>query len=129
MNPDDLWRFLLIGYPITIAIETPILLLGLSPRHGFARRFFAGLWLTACTYPVVVLVLPALLRNRNAYIIVAETFAPVAECLLFWLAFGTPETRWRRPMWWDFAAITLANITSFAVGEMFARRGWWDYLL
>jgi hypothetical protein len=63
------------------------------------------------------------------YLIVAETFAPLAECVLFWLAFGDRAQRWRRGMWWDFAAITLANVSSFAVGEMFRARGWWERLL
>lgn len=85
------WRFLVIGYLLTIAIEAPILLVGLSRGHSFARRLFAGVWLTACTYPIVVLVLPLvvppLFTNPEAgdwaYLAVAETFAPAAECLLF----------------------------------------------
>src|SRR5215467_13015731 len=81
MSPADLWRFLLIGYPFTILIETPILFIGLSRRHSIKRRLFAGVWLTACTYPIVVLVMPLLLANasRAIYLSVAETFAPVAE--------------------------------------------------
>ena len=55
---EQLWRFLPIGYLVTIAVETPILLVGLSPVHRLGRRFVAGLWLTACTYPIVGLVLP-----------------------------------------------------------------------
>src|SRR5205085_8102340 len=88
MSASDLWRFLLIGYPFTILIETPILLLGLSSRHSLKRRLFAGVWLTACTYPIVVLVMPLMFANasRGIYLAVAETFAPVAECVLFWLA-------------------------------------------
>src|ERR671932_1664791 len=85
-----IWRFLFVGYLFTVAVETPVLLLLLSPRHTLRRRLFAGLWLTACTYPVVVLVLPVLFAgtSRAAYLAVAETFAPVAECAIFWLAFG-----------------------------------------
>ena len=43
------------------------------------------LWLTACTCPVVVLVLPVLPEGatRAAYLLAAELFAPAAECLLF----------------------------------------------
>src|SRR5712691_1492133 len=93
MSPSDLWRFLVIGYPFTILIETPLLLIGLSKRHSIKRRLFAGIWLTACTYPIVVLVLPLFFASasRTLYLIVAETFAPVAECVLFWLAFGREE--------------------------------------
>ncbi len=89
MSPTELWRFLPIGYLFTISIETPILLVGLSPRHSLRRRLLAGIWLTACTYPIVTLVLPLLLVNKSraVFLIVAEIFAPAAECVLFWLAF------------------------------------------
>lgn len=126
MNP---WLFLLIGYPVTIAVETPILMLGLSPRHPMSRRIFAGIWLTACTYPVVVLVLPPLLLStpddRLRYLLVAETFAPAAECALFWLAFGARAERWRYSMWRDFYTIVWANLLSFAVGEAFSELQVW----
>ena len=114
MSPSELWRFLPIGYLVTIAIEVPILFFGLSAHHSKLRRVVAGFWLTACTYPIVVLVLALLLVNgsRAFYLVVAETFAPVAECLLFWLAFGR-ETRWR-----DFTAIVVANLASFLIGEV-----------
>ncbi len=115
MSPYELWRFLPIGYLLTIAIETPILFIGLSPHHSKRRRILAGLWLTACTYPIVTLVLPLLLidYSRAFFLLIAETFAPVAECMLFWLAFGK-EARWR-----DFAVIVIANLASFLVGEFF----------
>jgi hypothetical protein len=92
MPPTDqqLWTFLPWGYALTVALELPVLLVGLSPRHPLRRRIFAGFWLTACTYPIVILVLPPLLWSRwgeTAYLIIAETFAPAAECLLFWLLF------------------------------------------
>ena len=114
MSPSELWLFLPIGYLFTIAIEIPILFFGLSAHHSQLRRVGAGVWLTACTYPIVTLVLPLILVNesRAFYLLVAETFAPVAECLLFWLAFGR-EARWR-----DFAAIVIANIASFLLGEV-----------
>ena len=114
MSPQELWRFLPLGYLLTIAIETPILLLGLSPHHPVRRRLLSGIWLTACTYPIVVLVLPLLFVNqpRAVFIGVAEVFAPVAECLLFWCAFGK-ETKWR-----DFGVIVVANLASFLVGEI-----------
>lgn len=114
MSPHDLWRFLPIGYLFTIAIETPILLLGLSRHHSIKRRLLSGIWLTACTYPIVVLVLPLLLANysRTFYLLIAETFAPVAECLLFWAAFGE-KTKWR-----DFGVIVVANVSSFLIGTL-----------
>ena len=126
MSPSDLWRFLLIGYPFTILIETPVLLLGLSQRHSIKRRLFAGVWLTACTYPIVVLVMPLMFANvsRTIYLAVAETFAPVAECILFWLAYGKAEELGKRSMWQDFATIVIANLASFLGGEVLNAYGW-----
>ena len=123
MSPLQLWRFLPLGYLLTIAIETPILFFALSPHHPKRHRLIAGLWLTACTYPIVTLVLPLLLENysRGVYLLVAETFAPVAECLLFWLAFGSGAELGRRSMWRDFAAIVAANLASFVAGEIMYR--------
>jgi len=114
VSPFDLWQFLPVGYLLTIAIETPILFIGLSPHHSKRRRILAGLWLTACTYPIVTLVLPLLLvdHSRAFYLLIAEVFAPVAECLLFWLAFGK-EAKGR-----DFAVIVIANVASFLIGEV-----------
>jgi hypothetical protein len=115
------WIFLPIGYLFTIAIETPVLLVGLSPEHSWKRRFGAGVWLTACTYPIVVLVIPDLFNpasERPAYLTVAEIFAPVAECALFWVAFAPLKNPWR-----DMITVTVANLASFGLGEL----GW--YLL
>jgi hypothetical protein len=122
MSPNDLWQFLIPGYLLTILIETTILVVGLSPRHSLGRKLFAGVWLTASTYPIVVLVLPLLFTrtSRTTYVIVAETFAPLAECLLFWLAFGRKGGTQLR----DLGAIVLANLTSFAFGEVLASYGW-----
>ena len=126
MSPSDLWRFLLIGYLFTILIETPVLLIGLSKRHPIKRRLAAGVWLTACTYPIVVLVMPLIFASatRTIYLIVAETFAPVAECSLFWLAFGSASELGKRSMWQDFATIVVANLASFIGGELLGAYGW-----
>ena len=120
MSPLELWRFLPLGYLFTVAIETPILFFALAPRHPKRHRILAGLWLTACTYPIVTLVLPLLMENnsRATFLVVAETFAPVAECILFWLAFGSAAEVGKRSMWRDFGAIVLANLASFLLGEL-----------
>src|SRR5450755_3998630 len=89
MDPNRLWSFLPIGYLISIAVETPVLLAGLSRRHSLRDRLLAGVWLTACTYPIVVIVMPLMMPpdkvSGGVALAVEETFAPVAECLLFWL--------------------------------------------
>ena len=129
MSPSDLWLFLPFGYLLTILIETPILVLGLSQRHSLRRKLFAGVWLTACTYPIVVLVLPLVFEHssRATYLIVAEIFAPVGECILFWLAYGKREEVGQRSMWRDFAAIVLANLASFLAGEVLNAYRWFGF--
>jgi hypothetical protein len=130
MPPSDLWHFLPLGYLLTILIETPILLVGLSSRHPLQRKLFAGVWLTACTYPIVVLVLPLLFApdQRFRYLVVAETFAPVAECSLFWLAFGNKEQVGKPSMWRDFMVIIVANLASFGIGEVMNAWRWFGLL-
>jgi hypothetical protein len=130
MSPSELWHFFPLGYLFSILIETPILLIGLSQRHSIKRRLFAGIWLTACTYPIVVLVLPMLFVNQSRvlYLLVAETFAPVAECVLFWLAFGSEEAIGNASMWRDFGAIIVANVASFLGGEVLNAYGWFGML-
>jgi hypothetical protein len=120
-HPDMLWSFLPWGYLLTVSVEIPVLVWGLSARHALSRRLAAGLWLTACTYPVVVLALPYLVwepYGRPAYLAVAETFAPVAECVLFRLAYGTGQPLRVPSTFRDLAAIVAANLASFAVGEV-----------
>lgn len=123
---NELWYFLPIGYLVTILIETPMLLVGLSPKVTIAQRLRCGVWLTACTYPIVVLVLPAIFfdQSRALYLTVAEIFAPAGECFLFWLAFrgkGQLESSdWTRCM----IAIVIANLASFGFGEIMNAYGW-----
>jgi hypothetical protein len=90
-------------------------------------RLFAGAWLTACTYPVVWLVLPPFFtaEERWLYLLVAETFAPAAECAIFWLAFIRPLPSDRTATLRDFAAVTVANLCSFGFGEVLIAAGLW----
>ena len=122
----ELWRFLPFGYLLTIAIETPILLLGLPAKISIRQRAWLGVWLTACTYPIVILVLPPILfgESRAGYLVVAETFAPVAECALFWLAYRRDKelttADWVRSM----MVIVIANLASFGAGELLNAYSW-----
>lgn len=114
-----MWIFFPWGYALTVMIEAPILLMGLAPRHRLRERLIAGLWLTACTYPIVVLVLPQLVwgpLGRAWYLLIAETFAPVAECLLFRLAYGAGTRKLDDVR--DAATIVMANLGSFGCGEL-----------
>lgn len=119
MTFNNPWSFLPVGFALTCLIETPILVAGLSPRHSLARKLMLGLWLNAFSYPIVILVFPVILhRYPNwVYITVAEVFAPVSECALFWVAFGSRRELGTRTMWRDFAVICAANMASFLIGE------------
>jgi len=132
-EPSDLWRFLPIGYLLTVLLEGPVLWFGLSPGHSWRRKLHAAWWLTACTYPIVILVLPATVEaywGRTAYVATAEIFAPVAECLLFRWAYGSAArvpngdaSLLVRP-WRDMTAIVVANLVSFGVGGWVVK--WWS---
>lgn len=122
----ELWYFLPFGYLFTILIETPVLIVGLSPKVSLKQKLWCGAWLSACTYPIVILVLPAIFfgQSRALYLFVAETFAPVGECFLFWLAFRGKNLLdsgdWLRCM----IAIIFANLASFGFGEIMNHYGW-----
>ncbi len=121
-----MWRFFLPGYLLTVALEMPVLLVGLSTHHSWRSRWMAGFWLTACTYPIVVLVLPVLLpapQWHGVYIAVAEVFAPAVECLLLSLAFYGDRYWPRASRLRDYAAVIVANLVSFLLGGWIAS---WD---
>jgi hypothetical protein len=132
-NAETLWAFLPIGYLLTILIEAPILMIGLSPRHPWTHRLFAGVWLTACTYPIVVLVLPLLftemgvdiVAHRWIFLLPAEAFAHFGECALFWMAFGKRDLFNTRSFWRDMAVVFFANLASFLSFEVAYALGWW----
>ena len=126
LGPGDLWFFLPVGYLLTILIETPILVIGLSPKLSLRQKLLCGIWLTACTYPIVVLVLPTIFFGmpRWQYLAVAETFAPVAECVIFWLAFRSKRLLAARDWVRSFVAIVIANLVSFGAGEILNYTGW-----
>ena len=113
---------------LTILIETPVLLVGLSPRHSLGRRLFAGVWLNACSYPIVFFVIPQIydqVNQRVPYLIVAEIFAPLCECLLFWFAFLKDDKSAGKGVFVrDMATIVIANLASFGVGELLYWQGW-----
>jgi hypothetical protein len=105
MNP---WVFLPIGYLLSVAVECPVLLIGLSRRHSLRVRLFASFWLTACTYPIVILSMPAIFPDH--YVLPSEIFAALGECALF---AGLFRGKWQ---WRDMIAIVAANLASFLFG-------------
>ena len=121
-----LWYFMPVGYAATVAIEMPLLIFLLPKQISVRARIACGFWLTACTYPIVVLVLPALMAgfSRTSYLLVAETFAPVAECLLFWLAFRKRDDLHTAGWVRSFLAVCIANLASFGIGELLNAYVW-----
>lgn len=121
MRPESMGPgiFLIVGYVATVAIEGPILWYGLSASHSKIARLTAAFWLTACTYPIVVLVVPSidLSQSRGGYLLVAESFAVLGECLLFTVLFPVESLRSRLR---DVSVVAIANLTSFLLGEL-----WW----
>lgn len=128
MPADPLLKMMAVGYFLTVSMEIPVLLAGLSRRHTASQRLFAGFWLTACTYPIVWLVLPPLFESRMWYLMVAETFAPLGECLLFQFTLGRTNPASRRDTIQDMMTITVANLISFGLGELFNRNVGWAWL-
>ena len=119
MNATELCLFLVVGYVATVCIEIPVLMWGLHPRHSRSFKMKAGFVLTAFTYPIVVLVLPATIMpyvGRVACIAIAETYAPLAEMLFF--RYLVDQKLLTRP---DRNAVTilLANVLSFVIGLVF----------
>ncbi len=119
MLKTELWFLLGAGYCLTILIEIPILCFGLSAKYSLRERVVSGVWLTAFTYPCVVLVFPALLslagiRSHGVYLLIAETYAPLAEIQLF--RYLQRQPLWQRPDR-DAGIILLANLCSFLAGS------------
>jgi hypothetical protein len=112
---------ILCDYIISVSIETPVLCWLLSPRYSMATRVFCGFFLTACSYPVMALVLPRIVNpfsNYFTFMTVAEVFAPVSECFVFWVLFARRAGPGKGSLKRDFVAIILANLASFAAGEV-----------
>ncbi|MEM7453438.1 MAG: hypothetical protein AAF456_03685 [Planctomycetota bacterium] len=121
---EELWLFLPLGYCLTIFFEIPVLLVGLAKVHSLRERLIAGFGLTAFTYPVVVLVLPLIFAQQpTTFMIVAEIFAPLAECWLFALLFHTARVS-KPDRLRNYAAIVVANLVSFGCGELLKLAGW-----
>ena len=108
------------SYLMTIAIETPVLVVGLAKPHRLWVRLVAGVGLTACTYPLLWLALPAViaLDRRGLFLAVGETLVPVAECAIFFLVFELGRGYSWRVLRRDWITIVLANLASFGIGEV-----------
>lgn len=112
MPPASAWFELARAYLITVLVEGVVLWFGLAAAHSRARRCGAALWLSACTLPVVHFVFPGV-GPPIVWVPLAEVFAPVAECALFFTVVA-PQARQSRLR--DGVTIVVANLASFLVG-------------
>ena len=120
MSPTEQCLFLLFGYCVTVVVELPILYVGLSRKHTRSERVTAGFLLTAFTYPMVILVLPGLftlwgVHSRTALLLLAETYAPIAE-VLFFRCFLNQRLLAKPDR--NAVVILAANLSSFLLGEL-----------
>jgi hypothetical protein len=123
-SPEALWRWVPLGVVLTVALELPVLLVGLSPwmrsrwraappHPTVGQRCAAAVWLTAVTYPIVAVALPLVLWPRAPYAIyvgVAEAFAITGECLLYRTVWGGTRS--------DLVVVAMANVVSATVGML-----------
>ncbi|MFN9717922.1 MAG: hypothetical protein ACK58L_04455 [Planctomycetota bacterium] len=119
MVPLSVLLLVICGYLLTVFIEIPVLLLGMARQHGIRDTMVNGLLLTAFTYPIVVMVLPAAFAamkvdNRMMYLAVAEFFAPAAEVMFFRFLTNKPVAV---ALDRDVLVIVVANLASFLLGE------------
>jgi len=114
----ELESFFVVGYLTTVLIEACVLVPGLAGSVPIRERLLFSALLTAFTYPFVVIVFPLWLNShgRLVTLIVAETFAPMAEVFLLRFAINQPlRSRLDR----NAVAVITANVVSFGVGELF----------
>lgn len=105
-----------VYYLITVAVELSVLWFALSRRYSSRSKWVAGFWLTACTYPILWLVLPPFFDDYWTYMAVGETLVPLIECGLFWAVFIRPLPPNRLATRRDMAAVVAANVSSFLFG-------------
>lgn len=96
------------AFAVTQAVEMPVYVFGaLRSNASRLQRWGLAFGASALTHPIVWFVLPPLFGNWLVYVIVAETFAVLAEGMFLFLVGG------RRP--WLFAVA--ANAASVVTGE------------
>ena len=114
-------RLMALSYLLTVAIETPVLLIGLSRPHSWKVRLAAGIGLTACTYPLLWFVLPQVISLREhggLFLAVGETLVSVVECAIFFVVFERGRGFGQRVLVRDWITIVVANLASFGLGEV-----------
>ena len=98
------------AFALTLTLETAVLLVFFWHRAPRWRIVLTALVANAVTHPVVWFVLPKLMTSYGAYIVVAETWAVLAEVPIL-VAMLRP-----RPWYVALSASALANLASYGCG-------------
>jgi len=119
VNTTAMLLFLASGYLATVAIEAPLLVAFLPSRYSLRTRIGCGFWLTACTYPVVVLVMPNIANGPFSWsvtLLVTEIWVALTEVALLRAVAGRRLlASFRR----EDGVVIVANLASFLAGELF----------
>lgn len=105
----------------TVVLESLVLFLCLTPDIQPRQRLIAGLSLSLITFPFVNILFPMLLspfENKIVFYVIAEMFACLTECLLFWFFFNRSKTK-DKQFFSNIIAIVFANFFSFSLYELF----------
>jgi hypothetical protein len=97
-------------FALTLAVEMVVAVPLLGREQRLARRSAAVLFAQLATHPLVWFVLPELRLGRLPFLVLAESWAVVAELTLYRLVF--PALSWSRAL----AVSALANGASAALG-------------
>lgn len=108
---------------VMVLVQTPVLALGLSRPHTWEVRLLAGGWLSACTVPLLMLVVPylpeqgwslawGLVEFRTTVcqpqVAAGGCLAAVAQATLFYFAFDRDEPLASLHVTQDLAAVLVA---------------------
>ncbi len=110
-----------LGLCSTLLIETLILYFGLGKEYDGRSKVLIGCLLSLATFPIVNLLIPIWLNPETmlfAYCWISETFAFLAECLLFVFIFSKKRST-KSQLAVNCAIIFLANVASFTYGYFF----------
>jgi len=131
------YHALVVDFVVAMVLMTAcmalIFALGLSRRHSVKSRIAAAAWLSSCTVPVVLLVIPHFLpviwHWLGAWSDIASLLVlDVAACLLFWLVFGNRSQLGKWSMYRDLISVGSALLLSVVATRMFIEDfGRWLY--
>lgn len=104
---------------ITISIETLVLFILLRKVPYFRKQnipnlkiLYTGILSSFATLPYVWFIFPAFISSQTGYIITSESFAVIAETIIFYTFL---KTRFRNA----FILSLLCNVVSFTIGFFF----------